>query len=101
MSSTRPDEPRVLASRLRMACTSVALGEPLALRHLTRQVGGGHDDRVGAFERVGEVLLEHARARGVGAGLERPRARPAAGRSHARSARSVSRTAVGWCAKSS
>src|SRR6266487_1401716 len=65
----RADEPRVLATRLHRV-HEVVLGQALPFRHLARQVGGGHDDGVRAFERDREVVLEHAGARGVRARLE-------------------------------
>ena len=81
--------------------TSSASESRCALRHLARQVGGGHDHLVRACEGAREVLLEHARARGVGARLEDRHEPARSRRRRGRSARSVSRTAVGWCAKSS
>src|SRR5438477_2176022 len=63
------DEQGVLAAPAHGA-DEVGLGEPLALRDLPREVGGGHDHAVRSLEGAREVVLEDARARRVGARLE-------------------------------
>src|SRR3954463_15621168 len=62
------DEASVQAPALH-ALHEVVLGKTLALRHLAREMGGGHDDGVRAFEGLREVVLEDAGPRRVGARL--------------------------------
>ena len=60
------------------AVDELGLRQPLALRHLARQVGRRDDHPVGAGEGPGEAVLEGARLGRVGARLEHGHEAPAA-----------------------